>query len=161
MAVRAEGYRINGIVGRMNGQPVTIEREFVDWINQRQISDETARAVNAISGSSPTITLSGAVSGSGTLVNLASVTISTVVLFANISSKPTTLAGYGITDAASKVGGAYTAWTGDASEAHTLDAAYNQTQLQTALNALGAKINELEGLLAEVRGKLLTAGIGV
>ena len=55
----------------------------------------------------PKITLSGDVTGSATMTNLGNVTISTSVgndththSFANVTNKPTTLSGYGITDAA-------------------------------------------------------------
>lgn len=71
--------------------------------------------------------------------------------WSTITATPTTLSGYGITDAYTKtevdtaVGGKVTKTTGisDASTAHSLDGTYNQTQLESALNALGSKINEI------------------
>ena len=68
-----------------------------------------------------------------------------------ITGTPTTLAGYGITDAASdselssglatKV--TKTAAITDASTAHALNAVYSDTEVESALNDLGSKINEI------------------
>lgn len=50
-----------------------------------------------------TIALTGAATGSASFDGSGNISISTAVLFANVGSKPTTLAGYGITDAYTKV----------------------------------------------------------
>ena len=66
--------------------------------------DATTRTLD-FNVSDPVITLTGDVTGSATMTNLGAVSISTTVAndshthaFANITGKPTTLAGYGITD---------------------------------------------------------------
>lgn len=61
---------------------------------------------NGLNSKDPVITLTGDVTGTGTMTNLGSVSITTAVAndshthaFGNLTGRPTTLAGYGITDA--------------------------------------------------------------
>lgn len=71
--------------------------------------------------------------------------------WSTITSTPTTIAGYGITDAYTKtevdtaVGGKVTKTTGitDAVTAHDVNATFSDTEVEAALDALGSKINEI------------------
>lgn len=71
--------------------------------------------------------------------------------WSTITATPTTIAGYGITNAYTKtevdtaVGGKVTKTTAitDAVTAHDVNATFSDTEVEAALDALGAKINEI------------------
>lgn len=109
---------------------------------------------NGLNSKDPVITLTGDVTGTGTMTNLGSVSITTAVAndshthaFGNLTGRPTTLAGYGITDSmtssavTSAISAATSALTNGASAAFdTLkeiqDAMATDAELSAAISGL-------------------------
>lgn len=133
------------LAGTIDGRDLSIDGTKLDGIESGATADQTAAEIlTAIK------TVDGA--GSGLDADLLDGQSSAFYLaWANFTGTPTTIAGYGITNAYTKtevdtaVGGKVTKTTGitDASTAHSLMMVYLASDVEAALDALGAKINEI------------------
>jgi hypothetical protein len=119
--IQIEGnLRVDGSVDFRDGFSTTTKATIKDIVGG-MISNNTESGISVtfdstsrtfdFNVSDPTITLTGDVSGTATMTNLGNVSITATVAndshthaFANITGKPTTLAGYGITDSLSSTG---------------------------------------------------------
>lgn len=133
------------LAGTIDGRDPSTDGTKLDGIEAGATADQTAAeiltAIKTVDGT-----------GSGLDADLLDGQSGAFYLaWGNFTGTPTTIAGYGITNAYTNtevdtaVGAKVTKTTGisDASTAHALSVAFLDTEVEAALDALGAKINEI------------------